>query len=56
MCIRDSHLAGITDVPRTSEESDEKKSNKINQVAIEGTKNVINAISKEFLRRIKWDI
>ena len=38
------HLAGITDVPRTSVESDEKKNNKINQVAFEGTKNIISAI------------
>ena len=39
------HLAGITDVPRTSAESDEKKNNEINQVAFEGTKNIISAIS-----------
>lgn len=39
------HLAGITDVPRTSEQSDEKKNNEINQVAFEGTKNIISAIS-----------
>jgi len=39
------HLGGITKVPRTSKESDESINNKINQVATEGTKNIINAIS-----------
>ena len=38
------HLAGITKVPRTSKESDKNVNNKINQVASEGTKNIINAI------------
>ncbi len=38
------HLAGITKVPRTSKESDQDKNNKINQVALEGTKNIINSI------------
>ena len=38
------HLAGITKVPRTSKESDKNINNKINQVASEGTKNIINAI------------
>ena len=38
------HLAGITEVPRTAKEADKEKNNKINQVASEGTKNIINAI------------
>jgi len=38
------HLAGITDVPRTSNESDEEKNNKINKVSIEGTKNILSVI------------
>ena len=38
------HLAGITDVPRTLSESVDEKSNKINLVATEGTKNILSAI------------
>ena len=38
------HLAGITQVSRTSKESDIKEDIKINQVAIEGTQNVISSI------------
>ena len=38
------HLAGITDVARTSQESNVSKDEKINEVAIEGTKNVISAM------------
>ena len=40
------HLAGITQVARTSKESDSERDNKINKVAIEGTKNVISSTSK----------
>ena len=43
-CDAVHHLAGITKVPRTSKESDKNINNKINQVASEGTKNIINAI------------
>jgi len=38
------HLAGITEVPRTSKESNDIINNKINKVAIEGTENIINSI------------
>jgi len=38
------HLAGITKVSRTAKESDKTKDEKINQVAIEGTQNIINSI------------
>ena len=38
------HLAGITDVARTSKEQNIQKDNKINQVACEGTENIISAI------------
>tara|TARA_Y100000590_G_scaffold449807_1_gene588513 strand:- start:107 stop:2653 length:2547 start_codon:yes stop_codon:yes gene_type:complete len=38
------HLAGITNVPRISKESNESINNKIDQVAIEGTKNVLDSI------------
>jgi len=38
------HLAGITAVPKTSKESDVKRNNKINQIAFEGTRNIISAI------------
>ena len=38
------HLAGITDVPRTLSESVDEKSNRINLVATEGTKNILSAI------------
>ena len=39
------HLAGITDVPRVSSESNNEKDAKIKLVAEEGTQNIINAIS-----------
>ena len=38
------HLAGITDVARTSKEQNIQKDNKINQVACDGTENIISAI------------
>tara|TARA_Y100000310_G_scaffold156218_1_gene155647 strand:- start:11 stop:2560 length:2550 start_codon:yes stop_codon:yes gene_type:complete len=38
------HLAGLTDVARTSKEQNIQKDNKINQVACEGTENIISAI------------
>ena len=38
------HLAGITQVSRTAKESNIKKDEKINQVAVEGTQNVISSI------------
>ena len=38
------HLAGITDVARTSKEQNAQKDSKINQVAYEGTENIISAI------------
>jgi len=38
------HLAGITEVPRTSKESNDIINNKINKVAIEGVENIINSI------------
>ncbi|MDA7606793.1 NAD-dependent epimerase/dehydratase family protein, partial [Pelagibacteraceae bacterium] len=41
------HLAGITDVPRTKNESNDEKDNKIKTVAEEGTQNILNAISDE---------
>ena len=41
------HLAGITEVPKTSKESNENINNKINQVAIEGTQNVIDAMPEK---------
>ena len=34
------HLAGITDVARTTKEQNTQKDDKINQVAFEGTKNI----------------
>ncbi len=39
------HLAGITKVPRTQSESDKSQDDKIMSVAIEGTKNILDAIS-----------
>ena len=39
------HLAGITDVPRTKNESNKVKDEKIKLVAIEGTQNVLDASS-----------
>ena len=40
------HLAGITDVPRTKSESNDSNDKKIKQVAIEGTKIILDSISK----------
>ena len=40
------HLAGITDVARTSKESSEEKDKKLNLVANKGTKNILSCISK----------
>tara|TARA_B110000971_G_scaffold136334_1_gene139367 strand:+ start:2727 stop:5273 length:2547 start_codon:yes stop_codon:yes gene_type:complete len=39
------HLAGITDVPRTKNDSNEENDSKIKVVAEEGTQNILNAIS-----------
>jgi len=39
------HLAGITDVPRTKNESNNEKDNKIKLVGEKGTQNILNAIS-----------
>jgi nucleoside-diphosphate-sugar epimerase len=39
------HLAGVTDVPRTKSESNEKKDKQITTVAQEGTQNILDAIS-----------
>ena len=39
------HLAGITQVARTAKETDSKKDEEINKVAIEGTENVISSVS-----------
>ncbi len=41
------HLAGITDVAYTSTESDKEKDRLIDRVAIEGSKNVIDAMKKD---------
>jgi len=38
------HLAGITDVPRTKNESSQEKDEKIKQVGEKGTQNILNAI------------
>ena len=38
------HLAGVTEVSRTSKESNVQKDKKINQVAVEGTQNIISSI------------
>ena len=40
------HLAGITDVPRTKSESNDSNDKKIKQVAIEGTKIILDSIPK----------
>ena len=40
------HLAGITDVARTSKESELQKDEKLNRVAIEGTENIISSASE----------
>ena len=39
------HLAGITDVPRTKNESSNLKDEKIKQVGVEGTQNILDTIS-----------
>ena len=39
------HLAGVTEVPRTANDSNIQKVDKINQVASKGTENIISAIS-----------
>ena len=39
------HLAGVTEVPRTANDSNIQKDDKINQVASKGTENIISAIS-----------
>ena len=41
------HLAGITDVPKVESESNPESDKKIHQVAEEGTKNILDAISKK---------
>ncbi len=41
------HLAGVTDVPRTKGETSVDKDEKIKLVAEQGTKNILNAISKD---------
>ena len=41
------HLAGITDVPRTKNESSNEKDEKIKLVAREGTQNILETISDE---------
>ena len=40
------HLAGVTDVPRTKNEISERKDKKILEVAEEGTKNILDCVSK----------
>tara|TARA_B100000963_G_scaffold361708_1_gene398844 strand:+ start:2131 stop:4683 length:2553 start_codon:yes stop_codon:yes gene_type:complete len=39
------HLAGVTDVPRTKNESSNLKDEKIKQVGVEGTQNILDTIS-----------
>jgi len=41
------HLAGITDVPRTKSEINVEKDKKIQQVAEEGTQNILDSISEK---------
>ncbi len=41
------HLAGITDVPRTKSETNVEKDKKIQQVAEEGTQNILDSISEK---------
>ena len=41
------HLAGITSVPRTKSESSKELDQKIKLVAVEGTQNILNAISNK---------
>ena len=40
------HLAGITNVPRTKNENNEVVDKKITLVAVEGTKNILNAMNR----------
>ena len=40
------HLAGITDVARTTKESNIDKDKKLNEVALKGTENVISSMSE----------
>ena len=39
------HLAGVTDVPRTKSEATKFKDEKIKSVGVEGTQNILDAIS-----------
>ena len=41
------HLAGITDVPTTSEQSNKKINTLIRKTGVEGTKNIINLSKKD---------
>ena len=41
------HLAGVTDVPRTKNESTREKDENIRLVGVEGTKNILDAISNK---------
>ena len=41
------HLAGITDVPRTKNESSSYKDKKIKEVGETGTQNILNVISNK---------
>ena len=41
------HLAGVTDVPRTKSESNSIKNDQIKSVGVEGTKNILKAISNK---------
>ena len=41
------HLAGVTDVPRTKNESSDLQDEKIKLTAIEGTRNILNNISQK---------
>jgi len=40
------HLAGITDVARTTKESNLEKDNKLTSVALDGTKNILSTIKE----------
>ena len=41
------HLAGVTDVPRVKSESSREHDEKITRVAVEGTQNILDVISKQ---------
>ena len=41
------HLAGITDVPRTKSESSSLKDEKIKTVGVEGTQNILEAVTNK---------